>query len=70
MRARPMSLRKTITLALIVKLILLALLWKAFFSTPPSKHMRLPTSAVTEHLLAAPPPPSDPLTKDQHESPR
>ncbi|MDC8760120.1 cytochrome oxidase putative small subunit CydP [Janthinobacterium fluminis] len=50
------SLALTITLALIVKVAILSLLWKAFFSAPLAKKMRLPTSVVAQHLLAAPAP--------------
>jgi hypothetical protein len=50
-----------ITLALLVKALLLFGLWKAFFSAPQAKHMRMPTAAVEQHLLApASPPPSPP----------
>ncbi|WP_317205520.1 cytochrome oxidase putative small subunit CydP [Janthinobacterium sp.] len=57
-RPRPprASLALTITLALIVKVLILSLLWKAFFSAPPTKKMRLPTSVVEQHLLSPPAP--------------
>lgn len=54
--ARP-SLARTITVALIVKMVILALLWKVFFSTPQTKHMLLPAEQVEQHLFAASPPP-------------
>ena len=43
-----------ITLALLLKVLLLSLLWKAFFSAPQTKKMRLPTAVVEQHLLDAP----------------
>lgn len=46
----------TIALALVLKVIILTLLWKTFFSTPQTKKMRMPTSQVEQHLLAAPAP--------------
>lgn len=52
-----------ITLILAVKIALLALLWKAFFSEPQTKKMRMPTELVEQHFLnpqpvALPPHPS------------
>jgi hypothetical protein len=48
-----------ITLALIVKALILYGLWYAFFSAPQAKHMRMPTARVEQHLLApASPPPT------------
>ncbi|HWW68627.1 MAG TPA: hypothetical protein VN089_01680 [Duganella sp.] len=44
-----------ITLALIVKALILYGLWWAFFSAPQAKHMRMPTATVEQHLLAPPP---------------
>lgn len=49
------SLALAITLALLVKAAILFALWKAFFSAPPAKHMRMPADQVTQHLLAARP---------------
>jgi hypothetical protein len=43
-----------ITLILIVKIALLALLWKAFFSEPQTKKMRMPTALVERHFLSQP----------------
>ncbi|MES2740307.1 MAG: cytochrome oxidase putative small subunit CydP [Pseudomonadota bacterium] len=63
------SLALTLTLALIVKVCLLTLLWKAFFSAPQAKKMRLPTGQVEQHLLAAPPSlPTTVSAKARHES--
>ena len=45
-----------ITLALVVKALILFGLWKAFFSAPQAKHMRMPTATVEQHLLAPPSP--------------
>jgi hypothetical protein len=53
---RSLPLGWAITLALLLKILLLWGLWKAFFSTPPTKKMRLPTAAVEQHLLNTPPP--------------
>jgi hypothetical protein len=40
-----------IALALLIKLMILTLLWYAFFSTPQTKKMRLPTPQVEQHFL-------------------
>jgi hypothetical protein len=61
MRPRTLPLALAITLALILKVLLLSLLWKAFFSNPPTKKMRLPTAVVEQHLLNTPAP------KDRHD---
>ncbi|MFC5473828.1 cytochrome oxidase putative small subunit CydP [Paraherbaspirillum soli] len=42
-----------IGLILIVKIALLTLLWKAFFSEPQTKKMRMPTAQVEQHLLTS-----------------
>jgi hypothetical protein len=52
------SLALAITLALVVKALILYGLWLAFFSAPLAKHMRMPTAQVEQHLLA---PRSSPL---------
>ncbi|MES3023419.1 MAG: cytochrome oxidase putative small subunit CydP [Pseudomonadota bacterium] len=61
MRPAPvrLPLALAITLALVVKVIILSLLWKAFFSSPQTKKMRLPTEQVEQRLLGtqAPVPP-------------
>ncbi len=62
-----------ITLALLVKIVILTLLWKFFFSDPPAKKMRLPLPQVEQHLLAqniqpgllAPAAPQIPKTTDK-----
>ncbi len=41
-----------ITLALLIKVAILTLLWHAFFSRPQTKHMRLPTATLEQHLLS------------------
>jgi len=43
-----------ITLALALKLVLLFVLYKAFFAAPQVKKMRMPTARVEQHLLDAP----------------
>lgn len=45
-----------ITLVLVVKAVLLFMLYKAFFSTPQVKKMRMPTAQVEQHLLETPRP--------------
>lgn len=45
-----------IALALLLKIAILTLLWKAFFSHPQTKKMALPTPQVEQHLLAEPTP--------------
>ncbi|WP_395826309.1 cytochrome oxidase putative small subunit CydP [Collimonas sp.] len=40
-----------ITLILAIKIALLTLLWKAFFSEPQTKKMRMPTALVEQHFL-------------------
>lgn len=60
MQARPrgMPLALTITVTLVVKIIILTLLHKAFFSAPQAKKMRMPTHKVEQHLLSSPPLPA------------
>ncbi|MEO6354660.1 MAG: cytochrome oxidase putative small subunit CydP [Burkholderiaceae bacterium] len=42
-----------ITLALLLKLVILLALWHAFFSDPQAKNMLVPARQVEQHLLAA-----------------
>ena len=60
MRARRQGipLPLAITLALVVKVILLTILYKVSFSAPLVKKMRMPTANVEQHLLNAPRPPA------------
>ncbi len=44
-------LAREITLALVLKLLLLGLIWWAFFSAPATRHMRLDPDRVQQHLL-------------------
>ncbi|GGC73937.1 cytochrome oxidase putative small subunit CydP [Undibacterium terreum] len=44
-----------ITLALLIKILILTLLWKFFFSHPQVKKMRMPLPQVEQHLLAETP---------------
>ncbi len=53
-RARGIPLAVAITLALIVKIIILTLMHKAFFAAPQAKKMRMPTEKVEQHLLSTP----------------
>lgn len=59
-RLHGMPLALAITLALLLKVLILFALWKAFFSTPQAKHMRMPTEQVEQRLLNPPSPPSPP----------
>jgi hypothetical protein len=64
-----------VTLAVSIKLLLLAWLWQAFFSAPQAKKMRLPTAQVEQHLLADPQavntlPSHSALPEDTHDSHR
>lgn len=55
-----------ITLVLVLKVVILFMLYKAFFSTPQVKKMRMPTAQVEQHLLDTPRPkpvPSPPPAK-------
>ena len=54
-RLHAMPLPVAIALALVLKVALLVMLHKAFFSAPQAKHMRVPTDQVEQHLLSAPP---------------
>lgn len=58
-----MPLWLAITLALVVKLIILTALHQAFFGAPQAKKMRMPTASVEQHLLA--PPARQPVAKAQ-----
>ena len=44
-----------ITLLLLLKITLLFILAKAFFSEPQAKHMHMPTALVEQHLLGSAP---------------
>ena len=44
-----------IGITLVVKVIILVALNKAFFSAPQAKKMRMPTQKVEQHLLSTPP---------------
>ena len=67
-RLHGMPLALAITLALVLKALILFALWKAFFSAPQAKHMRMPTERVEQRLLD--PLPSTPAPKVNHDSPR
>ncbi|MDP3844061.1 MAG: hypothetical protein Q8Q81_16095 [Oxalobacteraceae bacterium] len=41
-----------ITLALLLKLVLLFALWHAFFSDPQAKHMLVPAPQIEQHFLS------------------
>ena len=41
-----------IALAVLLKIVILAALWKAFFAAPQTKKMALPAPQVVQHLLA------------------
>jgi hypothetical protein len=50
---RGLTLAWEIGIVLIIKFALLWLLWDLFFSHPQAKHMHLPESQVTQHLLSS-----------------
>jgi type II secretory pathway component PulM len=49
--SRLSPLAREITLALVLKLLLLGLIWWAFFSEPAARHMRLDPDRVQQQLL-------------------
>ena len=53
-RRRNLPFALTITFALIVKVIILMAMHKAFFAAPLVKKMRMPTAQVEQHLLGTP----------------
>ena len=54
-RLTKLPLGAEIALILVVKIALLTLLAKTFFSEPQAKKMRMPTAQVEQHLLAPAP---------------
>ena len=64
-RLHRMPLGLTITLALVVKVLILFMLHKAFFSAPQVKKMRMPTEKVEQHLLRSQPTTLPPAPKAQ-----
>ena len=48
-------LAREISLVLVVKLLLLGLIWWAFFSAPAAPHLRLDPDRVQQHLLQSAP---------------
>ena len=72
-RRQGIPLALAITLALVVKVILLTILYKVSFSAPLVKKMRMPTANVEQHLLSASPsstPPPSPLPRESHDPDR
>lgn len=63
---RRRSLALAISLALLVKIALLYLLWHFFFAHPQARKMRMPTAQVENHLLSAPTTP----TQEVNDGPR
>ncbi len=55
MPRKGMPLAVAITLALVLKVILLTIIYKVSFSAPQVKKMRMPTATVEQHLLKTPP---------------
>lgn len=51
---RRLTLAWEIGIVLIIKFALLWVLWDLFFSAPKARHMHLPESQVTQHLLSSP----------------
>ncbi len=65
-RLHGLPLAATITAALVIKVIILFMLHKAFFSAPQVTKMRMPTEKVERHLLhSQPSPPALPTAKVQ-----
>ena len=52
-RRKGMPLALAITLALLLKVILLTVIYKVSFSAPQVKKMRMPTANVEQHLLSS-----------------
>jgi len=65
---RHRSLGLAISLALVVKIVLLYLLWHFFFSHPLARKMRMPTAQVESHLLTVPAPTTP--TQEVNDGPR
>ena len=61
-RLKRLPLALEIAIALLLKIVLLFFVWKAFFSVPQTKKMMLPTAQVEQHLLAA----SSQITNSSH----
>lgn len=55
-----MPLALAITLALVLKVILLTIIHHVSFSAPQVKKMRMPTANIEQHLLNTPPPKAQP----------
>lgn len=51
-RRRPWPLALEITVLLLLKVTLLTLLARSFFSEPEAPHMRMPSARVAERMLA------------------
>jgi hypothetical protein len=51
-RRRPWPLALEITVLLLVKVTLLTVLARSFFSEPEARHMRMPSARVAERMLA------------------
>jgi len=66
-RLSQLPLGMEITLLLLLKITLLFILARAFFSEPQAKHMHMPTALVEQHLLASAPAPAT-LPASDHSS--
>jgi len=49
------SLAAAITAALLLKMLILYALWRAFFAQPQAVHMHMPAAQVEQHLLGSAP---------------
>ncbi|HKN09767.1 MAG TPA: hypothetical protein VJ376_09850 [Pseudomonadota bacterium] len=58
MRLGPLG--RDLAVVLAVKLVVLVLLWWAFFSHPPARHMTVPVARVEAHLFPSPSPAQSP----------
>jgi hypothetical protein len=52
--ARLSPFAREISLILLIKFVLLVLIWWAFFSEPPARHMRIDPARVDQQLLRVP----------------
>ncbi|MFJ9533407.1 cytochrome oxidase putative small subunit CydP [Herbaspirillum sp. NPDC101396] len=68
-RLTKLPLGAEIALILVVKIALLTVLAKTFFSEPQAKKMRMPTAQVEQHLLAPAPESASPASITTNASP-
>jgi hypothetical protein len=54
MQLKRLPLARELSLAVVLKIAVLVILWEVFFSTPQTKKMTMPARQVEQHLLSAP----------------